>query len=456
MFLFIIINSFIPFDSPLNIGIDYLQVRGFNHIKVMKPLAIEEIICEIDTLFFLEEKLNGIDKKIISTFGPFLKKTNEFNTTFNISAGRKEIDKLYSNLDLQLAGRIKNNISFAQGIRFHFSSNPDHAGPRPWKEIVQAYLNEGYVKLNDKKVQLTIGRRNLLLGFGDEHSLLLSPAREGYDGYILTYADKYYIFNATFSILDPRKMRFISTHRIGLNLNNIQLGFSESILWCDGIEPLYLNFFLPYYLSQWGMNRNDNIMWLFDSAINFSNTILFGEFLIDDYQFSEPPQGYTEYPHKLGFQVGIKKIIFEKIFFKLNYTFVDKWVYTHFIPENTYEDDSICLGFPLGNDADRLSFVVKFFNNKKIFPKMEIEFVRKGEGSIYLPYEIERGPAYPEFPSGFVEKSFSFLPGIEIYINPRLFFNIEAGKRYVNNFEHNPNSKKNKYICNIWLWFILY
>lgn len=420
----------------------------------MKPSENKDIINEIDTLFFLEEKLNGIDKKIIPLFGTLLGKSNEFNTIFNISAGKKEIEKLYSNLDIQLSGQIKNNISYAQGIRFHFSSDLDYTGPKPWKDIVQAYLNEGYVKLEDKKTKLTIGRRNLLLGFGDEHSLLLSPTREGYDGFIFTYEDKYYVFNSTFSVLDPKKMRFISTHRLGLNLNNIQFGFSESILWSEEIEPLYLNFFLPYYLSQWGMDRNDNIMWCFDGSINFFHTILFGEFLIDDYQFSEPPFGYTEYPHKLAFQCGIKNILLEKIFLKLNYTFVDKWVYTHPVPKNTYEDDSLCLGFPLGNDADKLSFVVRFFNNTRIFPKMAFEFIRQGEGNIYLPYEVERGPAYPEFPSGIVEKKISILPGIEFYIHPRLFFNIEAGKKYIFNFAHIRDSNKNENIINLWFWLL--
>jgi len=455
LFLFILINSLIPFDSPLNIGIDYLQVRGLNRVTVIKPFAIEEMIYDIDTLFFMEEKLNRIDKIIISSFGPFFTKSNEFNTIFNINAGRKETEELYSNLDLQLAGRLNDNISFAQGLRFHFSSKIDYTGPKPWEDIVQAYLNEGYIKFKSKKSEFTVGRRNLLLGFGDEHSLLLSPAKEGYDGFIFTYEDKYFIFNSTFSVLDPEKMRCISTHRLGLNLRNIQLGFSESILWAGEIEPLYLNFLLPYYLSQWGIDRNDNIMWCFDGLIHFSNTVLSGEFLIDDYQFSEPPLGYTEYPHKLGFQCGIKKIIFEKLFFKFNYTFIDKWVYTHQIPENTYVDDSLCLGFPLGNDVDQLTCNLRFLNKTKLFPKIRFEFTRKGEGSLYLPYEVERGPAYPEFPSGFVEKRISILPGIEFYFSPRIYLSLEAGKKYIYNAEHIPDLDKDENMFNLFLWFLL-
>ncbi|MEO0128373.1 MAG: hypothetical protein ABIL44_11570, partial [candidate division WOR-3 bacterium] len=75
-------------------------------------------------------------------------------------------------------------------------------------------------------------------------------------------------------------------------------------------------------------------------------------------------------------------------------------------------------------------------------------------GSIYLPYEIERGPAYPEFPSGIVEKTISIYPGVEFYIHPRFFLNVEAGKKYIFNFAHIPDSEKNENIINFWFWFI--
>ncbi|MCX7995197.1 MAG: hypothetical protein N3A65_05460 [candidate division WOR-3 bacterium] len=453
MIIFILIGSILPLDSPLNMAIDYLQVRGLIRAGMLKPFEINAIISEIDTLIFLEEKLNNIDRRIVSLFGPFLRKGTEFYTNLSINAGRKNKELLFLNLDFQSSGQIKNNSVFSQGIRFHFSSDLDYTGPKPWKDIVQAYLNEGFIKLSDLKITFVMGRRNLLLGPGDEHSLLLSPAKEGYDGFLFLYQGKYYNFQSTFSVLDARKMRFISTHRIGMDLNRLQIGFSESILWTEEIEPLYLNFLLPYYLSQWGMDRNDNIMWCFDGLLNFFNTTIYGEFLIDDYQFSEPPAGYTEYPHKLAFQFGLKKILFEKLFFKFNYTFVDKWVYTHELRKNTYENDSLCLGFTLGNDVDRLTLMIRFLNDKNLFPKLNLEFIRKGEGSLYRPYEVERGPAYPEFPSGVVEKSIFILPGLEFYIQPRFHLNFEAGKKFISNFNHTPSTTKDENQMNIYFWW---
>lgn len=439
---------------PLNQAIDYLQIRGFVDIKAIKPFEFNDIILEIDTLFFYEEKLNKIDKKFISLFGPYLKKSADFYTIFSISGENKNLRDFYGDFDLNLSGSISDNISFSQGIRFHTGSEIDSTGPRPWKDIVQAYLNEGLLKINSKNATLIIGRRNLFLGCGDEHSLFISPAKEGYDGFLFLYNGKYYNFYSTFSVLDAENLRFISTHRIGLNLNNFKLGLSEAILWANELEPLYLNFLLPYYLSQWGISRDDNIMWCIDASAYFSNTLLFGEFLIDDYQFSEPPPGYTEYPHKIAFQCGLKKILFEKFYTRFNYTFVDKWVYTHHISANIYENKNISLGFPLGNDVDNLSLRMKYLNNTGIIPTLKLDYTRKGEGSIWLPYEVERGPAYPEFPSGIVENKFVLLPGIEIYLKPGFYLSIAGGKTFYKNFEHHLGYNKQDNFFNTRFWIL--
>ncbi len=455
MLLFILLNTTIPLDSPLNSVIDYLQTRGFVEMQTVRPFELNDILSEIDTLVFLEERLNSIDRSFIQVFGPYLSKSSDFYTIINMDGKHHNLQDFYANFDLQFSGRITNSITFGEAIRFHFGSKIDSAGPKPWEDIAQAYLNEGFFKIAGKNTNLIIGRRNLLLGFGEEYSLLLSPANEGYDGFFFSHTGRYYEFNSTFSIFNTAPLKFISTHRIGLNLNNLKLGFSEAILWADEVLPLYLNFLLPYYLSQWGMNRNDNIMWCLDGSVNLFNTILSAEFLIDDYQFSEPPPEYDEYPHKLAFQCGLKQIVFERIQTKLNYTFVDKWVYTHRIPENIYESDSLCLGFPLGDDVDKWIASIGFLNRKRIVPRIRFEFTRKGEGSIFLPYEIERGPAYPAFPSGVVEKRLVILPGIEWYAGQRFYLNIEAGREYIHNMNHIPGSDENKAIFKTRIWFLL-
>ncbi len=454
MFLLILFCATIPLDSPLMMHLEYLQVRGLIGIPIIKPYEFGDVIPEVQNLL-VKGDLNQIDEKIISLLGPFSAKSFDFYTLFHLYGDASPAGDYSGNIVFSSSGRLANSISFHQGIRFRFGSVTDSLGPKPWKDFAQGYLNEGNIRISNGRIAFALGRRNMLLGPADEHSLLLSPASEGYDGYLFLYNGKYYEFYTTFIVLDILRERFIATHRLGLRLNSFRLGFAEAILWGGRLEPVYLNFLLPYYLSQWGIDRNDNIMWCIDGTLNFMNTQLYGEFLIDDYQYSEPPPGYAEYPHKLAFQSGIKTIIGGVFYFKLNYTFVDKWVYTHQLPQNIYERDNIPLGFPMGNDVDKISILVKFFNLSLLFPKLRFEFYRKGEGSIFIPYEVERGPANPKFPSGIVESCLTITPGIECFFNSKCFIGIEVGKRYYTNFAHKPGDKKDATLLNLRLFILM-
>ncbi|MEO0142007.1 MAG: hypothetical protein ABIL15_01465 [candidate division WOR-3 bacterium] len=456
MLLLILFCAIIPLDSPLMISLEYLQVRGLVETPLIKPYEFFAVTLEIQNLL-VKDDFSRLDQKFISLWGPFAAKSSDFYTLYHLYGDVYYFsDYTYSgNISFMLSGRIINNVSYNQGLKFRFGSPIDSTGPKPWKDFAQGYLNEGNLRIANERIAFIVGRRNIFLGPADEYSLLLSPASEGYDGYLFLYNGKYYEFSTTFSILDIEEERFIATHRLGLKLNSFRLGFSEAILWGNRLEPVYINFFLPYYLSQWGIDKNDNIMWCFDGALNFMNTYLYGEFLIDDYQYSEPPPGYTEYPHKLAFQSGMKAIISDVFYFRLSYTFVDKWVYSHCIPQNIYQRDSICLGFPMGNDADRISILLRFLIPSGIFPKLNLEFYRKGEGSIFLPYEIERGPAYPPFPSGIVESCLTITPGLDLFYGSRWYFGIEGGKKYYKNFGHQTGNEKEGRIFNLKVFVLL-
>lgn len=449
MFFLFLVNLSLPLDSPFMENVEYLQTRGLGSLFLIKPYEISEVITQIEAHLLKEINLNSIDRYHISLFEPLISRSADFFYLFHLGIKSMNFEKASGNFDLRLHGRITDNIAFGQGLRFRFANEVDTLGPQPWRDIAQAYLSEGVLKLHNERIDFIIGRRSLFLGPGDEHSLLLSSAIEGYDGYIFTYKGRYYEFLTSFFLLDAEEMRFLATHRLGLNLNFFSLGFSESILWADEIEPLYLNFLLPYYQSQWGIYRNDNIMWSFDGKFRLFNTILYGEFLIDDYQYSEPPPGYTEYPHKLAYQFGAKTIIKEKFYLKFNYTFVDKWVYTHRISDNIYINDSLPLGFPLGNDVDRLSFDVKFLNHKGITPYFKLEGIRKGEGSIYVPYEVERGSANPPFPSPVVEKNLKVIIGLDVSLHRNLYLDVNGGRQVYENFGHISGQRESENIFDL-------
>jgi hypothetical protein len=140
---------------------------------------------------------------------------------------------------------------------------------------------------------------------------------------------------------------------------------------------------------------------------------------------------------------------------KLNYTYVDKWVYTHDVTDNAYERNGRCLGFPLGNDVDKLSFSLRYENKYGVRPRLEINFIRKGEGSIYLPYEVEGGPINPSFPSGIVETTFEIRCGIDYTLKKRFNVRGSLGRMYKYNADHIPDYDREEWVFDAGLWLIL-
>lgn len=451
MLLLILFSYTIPFDSPIMDNIEYLQIKKLIDIPSIRPYEIEWLIPQIEELLIDETRLNAVDRKIISYFNPLVSKDIDFSYLIHLNSHyQREPVLYYGFLGGRWGGRLTKHISYSQALRVKLGSEIDSLGPRPWKDF-QAYLNEGFIKLDIDNIKFYIGRRNFLLEPQSEHSLLLSLDPQGYDGFLLNLPSRYFEFYTIFAILDASEQRYISIHRIGLNLKHfLKLGFSEAILFGNSLEPLYLNFFLPYYFAQWGLRRNDNIMWRFDAQVVLFNSIIYGEFLIDDYQYEDDP-----YPSKLAYQCGLKSLIFNKFLIKTNYTRVDKWVYTHHKHINTYERSGHPLGFPLGNDVDKFFFSVKFMNRYGLNPSVALEYSRKGEGSIFLPWEEEGGTWTPSFPSGVVERKLDITFGLDYTFRYNFYIEAGIGKRYWYNYSHVSGDDRDEFLLNVSLWAVL-
>jgi len=455
MIILLIFSYTLPIDVPAMPDIEYFQIRGMIDLPLIKPYDLDDVTTQLDRLILGEYELSAAERKMLSHFDILLGKAVDFSTLFHLNGSyRKEPDRGIGFLDYRLGGRLLDHLNYAQGIRIQASNEIDSVlPPYPWKKYVKAYLNEGLIKVDFERFHFEVGRKNLFWGPGDGSGLLLSPDLQGYDGFFIRIPQKLYDFNCAFAVLDPRGARYLAIHRLGLNLKRIQLGFSESILWGNELEPIYLNFLLPYYLAQWGRHRDDNIMWALDAAVNFNNTVFYAEFLIDDFQYGKP-DGFNRFPNKLAFQAGIKKIIDRSFIAKLNYTFVDKWVYTQRIPINTYEKDGLPLGFPLGNDADQWVLNCRYITAIGLYPSLKVEYTRQGEGTIFLPYETELGDPNPPFPSGIVQKTVNIMPGISYRLKRNFYLQVECGPAIIRNLNHVLGQNETQLMLNAGAWMI--
>jgi len=86
---------------------------------------------------------------------------------------------------------------------------------------------------------------------------------------------------------------------------------------------------------------------------------------------------------------------------------------------------------------------------------MAFEYVRKGQGSIFFPYEQEGGTPTPPFPSGIVEKKLEVDFGVDLILRYNFYCRAKIGKRYWRNYSHIPGNDNNETVLDISLWAIL-
>jgi hypothetical protein len=440
----------IPYDSPLTQQIEYLQTRGLIEHAILKPYDSRWLTPQIDRLLISDIPLTRIDRRAISLLSPMIGKNDDFSFLLHLGGAYSRKPELYGGfLDYRAGGTLFKNLRFSHAMRFDRSSEVDSLGPKPWKGF-QVYMTEGLIDFDIHPVRFFIGRRNSLFGQGEATSMLLSLDKQGYDGFGLHIPLRYLEFHTIFAVLDAQEERYLAIHRLGFRLQNIvSLGFSEALLFGGTLEPLYLNFLLPYYLTQWGTYRDDNVLWFCDIRFRIFETELYGELLIDDYMFEDDP-----YPNKLGWRFGAESCIMNHFLINARYTFVDKWVYTQRSSINAYERDGYPLGFPLGNDVDQTRLSIRYLNALPLSPVVTFEYSRKGEGSIYLPYEEEGGDWNPPFPSGIVQHTLDIRLGMDYAFRNNLYLHADIGRKRIQNAVHVQGADTTETVFSTSLWIV--
>lgn len=451
--MILLIAYTIPLDQPLMTECAYFEARGVMVRPWLKPYDLNDLIGRLDPLVTGDYRFSRAERKALSNFTVLLAKTPDFSTLISVAADQRTDPKETRGfIDYRMGGRIADPVSIHQALRFQGSSIVDSIQPPyPWKEHVKAFLNEATLRFEPAGLRIALGRQNYQAGPFIDEGLLLAPDLQGYDGFSIEIPRRYFEFNALFAALSARDHRYLAVHRLGATLGSVRIGFAESIVWAENLEPLYLTPFLPYYLAQWGMHRDDNIMWAFDASFRLLGTAVHGEFLIDDFQYGKP-DGLEEFPNKLAFKAGLEKTVSSSLLAVLTYTFIDKWVYTQRIPDNVYAKDQRPLGSPLGNDADRLALDLRLITGIGLYPELRISYTRRGVGSIYLPYEVELGDPNPPFPSGVVEKTLETICVLRYQLQDHYRLTAAAGWSRMDNEGHVNGRSADHLTASIGVW----
>ena len=213
--------------------------------------------------------------------------------------------------------------------------------------------------------------------------------------------------------------RYMSGHRLDYQYNDrVEIGVAEWVLYGGDAQTLewkYANPFTFYYALQYNAKADDNVMFAFDAAIRPVDGVrLYGEWVIDDIQYesdSDDPHavawllGVTWYPQHLDRRLGLHS----------EYTCVNRWAYTHLVPDNQFTHFGYAIGHPISNDSDTLRFSASYQWTVSAVAEVHAALTRHGEGTIADRFYGEDYESLP-FPTGVVARTteiggqFSYRP----------------------------------------------
>lgn len=300
------------------------------------------------------------------------------------------------------------------------------------------YVDWGYLRWEHSGLSVSFGRIPQRWGPGRETQLLLSTNSPALDMLEVTYtANDIFTFTGFTATVESDSGIYLTAHRLDIKpLPSLRFGLNESILYmADGLDFAYLNPIVPWYPIQWNERDDDNAFLSFDAAWKpFPGLLLYGEFLIDDIQY----QLEYDRPNKLGYTAGITTAFpVAGLAATLEYTRIDRYVYSQRELYNYYLHHGLIIGSGLGPDADRISLSTGTSILFPLLAKVTVSHTRHGEGSIEdgWPEGLESGAV---FPSGVVE----YTTDASLFLSWYIFDAIEAhatvSNDWIRNNEHNP------------------
>lgn len=319
-----------------------------------------------------------------------------------------------------------------------------------WRGGYTGNFKRGYLRVNSKHLDVLVGREWIFWGASPHKTVGISDNSPPFDQIRLTSKlGKRLKATAFTAQLDSTwyddgekrylAKRYISGHRLDYQFSDrLEIGIAEWILYGGDAQTLewkYANPITFYYALQYNAKADDNVMFAFDAAFRPTNGLrLYGEWMIDDIQYvpgaNDPHAvawllGATWYPRQLDRQLGIHS----------EYGRVNRWAYTHLVPDNQFTHFGYAIGHPIGTDSDTMRFAATYQFTVSTVAEIRAALTRQGEGTIADRFYGEDFDALP-FPTGVVARTTEI--GGRLYYRPLNGWNVSLSYawHYTQNAEH--------------------
>lgn len=317
---------------------------------------------------------------------------------------------------------LASSVSFRlnnQGLTL-LSDNQFHLGRftvilSPWlyteQQATSYGLSEAALDLGIGRFHLTIGRQLTTFGPGRYSFPLLSPlgeglTREGLDQIGYSFTTKRLTYRKFYAWVPAGGFRLLLGQRATYDLGPFTFGFAETALTNENVPEFYYlplplvpvgfyHFYADHFLELPATSQNINLLGELDLTIRlWPGAKIYAGYLIDSRPFPSLKKGYSyyvhfpeddEHPWKVGYQGGVeweRPLGIPGIKLYTEYTRINQFAYTASDPFFNYTYKGLCLGGPLGPDADQLNLELVTTAEKTWQFGLAYTRRRQGEGRI--------------------------------------------------------------------------
>ena len=299
-----------------------------------------------------------------------------------------------------------------------------------WRGGYTGDFKRSYLQINSAYLNLLVGRDWIFWGASQHKTVGISDNSPPFDQVRLTATlGKRFKATAFTTQLDSTwyddgekrylAKRYMSGHRLDYQHNDrLEIGIAEWVVYGGDAQTLdwkYANPFTFYYALQYNAKADDNVMFALDAAIRpIDGLRLYGEWIIDDIQYVPGAQD----PHAIAWLVGLTwypEQFERQLEIHSEYARVNRWAYTHLVPDNQFTHFGYTIGHPISTDADTARFSASYQFTVSTKAEAHAVLTRHGEGTIADRFYGEDFKALP-FPTGVVARTteiggrFSYRP----------------------------------------------
>lgn len=361
-------------------------------------------------------------------------------------------EEIRSGTSLDIQGQVA-GISFVERISVWAGSDEmPPGGFAPWHQGVEEgrhlYVDRGYMSaglFSQRSLTLDFGRIPQRWGPGRFTSLLISDNAPALDMLRVRWMPALSVdFTGFTSVVESDSSTWLTAHRLDVRpWGWLRLGLSEAVLFqSDGPDFAYMNPIIPWYPVQWNEREDDNAMLAFDATVLPATGFCgWAELLVDDFQYQ------SEYgrPNKMGYTLGVSAAFPDHpAGCALEYTRIDRYVYSQKLERNYYLHDGRIIGSGLGPDADRLTLEIAASPGWNLLASVRVEHERHGEGTVEEGWP-DSFPEKASFPSGTVEHVTRARAGLSARVLPWLDLGGTGVMAWTRNPGHVPGGSEESF-----------